>query len=239
MNTRKWQNIYNWGSDEYLDTRHIGGRAYQSVEILDMNAYCGRDNEGQPKYCVELSLVDLDVIPASNVESAIASCGWDDDMEADDLQIAEACRSYGAKAPLFSDSGNNWRKLLADARREANELASPRKLTAAMNRPVNKLGSTAAEYMRGDLDSAMTRGVLAGDQGARICAKMYGIDQVTIDDARPADWLPYVAGYMSAMSGGERETGNDLAPEYNLGYARGERVAKGEAPAPGWIKQRS
>jgi hypothetical protein len=106
-----------------------------------------------------------------------------------------------------------------------------------MQRPVNALGSTAAEYMRGDLDSAMQRGCEAGDPTARLVAKMHGTPEHVIDNVRPADFLPYTFGYIAAMQGAPRETGPDLAPEYGRGYERGERVRKGEAPAPSWIKQ--
>jgi hypothetical protein len=232
----KWNNLRDWGSDEHMDVRHAGESRFQFVEIIDMNACCGRDNEGHSKYAAELSLVDLAEISPKERASAFRSCGWEG-IPDDPAALAEVCYSYGLKAPLWQDSGNNWRKLLAEARREANGFLSEDALAEAMERPVNKLGSTAAEFMRGDLFSAMERGVYAGDTGARIMAKMHGVDQWIIDDARPADFLPYVMGYMAATNGSERETCDDLAPEYNLGYDRGERVRKGDAPAPGWIKQ--
>jgi len=237
MNTNKWNRIFDWGSDELLDMRQVGERAFQFVQITDMDACCGSDNDGRPKYVAELMLVDLEAIGPEQIAEAIKSSGWEGMPNTSDA-YAEACRSYGIKAPLWSEDGNNWNKLLRSARREANALLDDDALTSAMDRPVNKIGSTAAEYMRGDLFSGMTRGVLAGDTGCRIMAKMHGVDQVAIDDARPADWMPYLMGYMSGVNDHERETGDDLAPEYDLGFQRGVRVRNGDAPAPGWIKQR-
>jgi len=238
----KWNRVFDWGSDELLDMRWVGGRAFQFVLITDMEACCGSDNDGHPKYHAEVDLVDLAELPDKEVASAIESCGWED-MGADDAQIAEACRSYGLKAPLWQEASNNWNNLLREGRREANSLLDSDALADAMDKPVNGIGSTAAEFMRGDITSAMSRGVVAGDPTARIMAKMYGASQEDIDaaenpDFRPDDFLPYVMGYMAAMAEAERETGDDLAPEYGHGYDRGVRTRTGKIRAPSWIKQR-
>jgi len=186
--------------------------------------------------------VDLDETSDESIKSALQCCGLDlDDVDREhhDLALVECLVSYGAAAPMGEHGSKYATRARAAARRAAEELiADSDACEQALNRPVNKLGSTAAEYARGDFAPAIERGVLAGEPGARITARMYGVDQWAIDDAKPADFLPYVMGYMTAMSEGERETCDDLAPEYNLGYERGERVRKGEAPAPAWIKQR-
>jgi hypothetical protein len=72
-----------------------------------------------------------------------------------------------------------------------------------------------------------------------LVAKMYGVDQMAVDDARPADWLPFLAGYAAGVEGREamkNDPANTLAPEYLRGFERGKRVRAGECPAPGWIK---
>lgn len=185
--------------------------------------------------------VDLDDTTEDNIKSALECCGVDlDEYERDshDWIVVECLVDYGAAAPMGEHGSNYAERARAAARREVEELiADSDKCEAALDRPVNKLGSTAREYARGDFQSAMERGVYAGDPGARVMARMHGVPVEVIDDARPADFLPYVMGYMAAMNGGERETGEDLAPEYGQGYERGERVRKGEAPAPGWIRQ--
>jgi hypothetical protein len=102
---------------------------------------------------------------------------------------------------------------------------------------VNKIGSTAAEFMRGDFTSAMVRGCEAGDANARLMAKMHGASPEATNDVRPDDWLPYLFGYMAAVNGGSKQTDPDTAPEYFRGFERGEKVKAGTCPAPGWIKQ--
>lgn len=238
----RWTYYGDVNRSEYggTDMRHVGGRRWQFIELINMDEACGRENEGQPKYVVELSMVDLDAIPLASIDSALRSCGPVPDANGriEDAAVAESCRSYGAAAPLDSFSGNNYRKLLREAYRAAAEYArDSAALAEAMERPVNAIGSTAAEFMRGDLDSAMIRGVEAGDPAARILAKMHGAPQDAIDDARPDDFLPYVFGYMAAMNGSPEDKGEDVAPEYHRGYQRGQRVKAGEAPAPSWIKE--
>jgi hypothetical protein len=180
MTISKWQYSGDVNRADYggTDMRQIGPRLFQFIELLNMDEACGRDNEGQPRYVVELSHVDLAALAPDTIKRAIESCGYTDmpantDALTRDMADAEACKSYGAAAPLGSWSGNNWHKLLREARREALTLArDAAALADRMERPVNALGSTAAEYMRGDLESATARGVQAGDPRAMIVAKM-------------------------------------------------------------------
>lgn len=236
MKPTKWTysgdvNMLDYGGK---NMRQVGARAFQIVELINMWDATGE--EDQAKYAVELRLVDLDAISQSNLESALKSCGWDN-MEQSDLALAECCDSYGVHAPLGSWSGNNAHKLLKQAYRKANSLLDPDALESAMNRPVNKIGSSAREFMNADFMSAIQRGCESGNQDARIMAKMHGLPQDAIDDTRPEDFLPYVMGYMAAMAGSPKETGKDIAPEYFRGYTRGENVKAGKCPAPGWITQ--
>lgn len=244
----RWEYSGDVNRSDYggTDFAHIGARRWIFVELMNMDEACGRDNEGQPRYVCEVSMVDLDALSVETIASAVRSCGpsyrgpdgeWHQDTNLSDAALAEICKSYGAAAPLESDSGDNWRELVRAARRAARSYATDSgALESAMQRPVNALGSTAAEYMRGDFDSAMQRGCEAGDPTARLMAKMHGAPEHVIDDVRPVDWLPYVIGYMDGHAGRPRDTSPDIAPEYGRGYERGERVRKGEAPAPGWIK---
>jgi len=219
--------------------RRTTGRQFQVIELTNMDEACGRDNEGHDTYVVELALVDLDAIDAETQASALRSCGPEDPSDLTDAWRAVVCYEYGCKAPLESWEGNAWGRLLRLARGEAHMLRrDAREMARRMKRPVNKIGSTAAEYMRGDVNSAIARGVSEGRHDARIMAKMGGVDELTIDqtsDARPADWMPYFVGYQDGLRGAHA-TERGLAPEYEHGYKRGVLVAKGDAVAPGWIK---
>jgi hypothetical protein len=172
----KWQtfgdiNLLDYGGGFW---RMTAPRVFQFIELVNMDEACGRDNEGQPRYTVELALVDLNAIPEKELESARKSCGWDSAPD-NDSALAEMVYQYGLRAPLGSWSGNNAGKLLRNAKSEAHALLDSSRLADQLDKPVNAIGSTASEYMRGDIHSAMVRGIEAGDQSARIMGKMHGL----------------------------------------------------------------
>ncbi len=155
-----------------------GTRRFHIVDITNMDEACGRDNEGYPKYCVELNEVDLDALTPENLKRVESSCGpWDEDIS--DLWIAEACHGYGLKSPLEQWSGNAGMAMLRKARSESKRLEADSDAYAyeeRMERPVNAIGSTAREYGRGDIDSALTRGIATGDPTAKLMGKLHGLE---------------------------------------------------------------
>ena len=62
-------------------------------------------------------------------------------------------------------------------------------------------------------------------------------NSAVIDDVRPSDWLPFFMGYMDGIDSRPAPADEDLAPEYGLGYTRGENVRDGKCPAPSWNRQ--
>jgi hypothetical protein len=157
--------------------RKVSPGTFQIIEFMNMDEACGRDNEGQSKYSVELDLVDLNAIGPKEVASALSYIGaegekWESDSIRE-ITTAEALHSYGCKAPIEQWNGNNARKLLREARSMAHSLArAASALAERMDRPVNAIGSTAAEYMRGDINAAISRGVASADPRALLIAKM-------------------------------------------------------------------
>ena len=242
MRPGRWITLQDGGSDTWLYMRRVGAHAFQFVEVLDMHSATG-ETHGD-RYAGQVDLVDLSQLTPAYLRDAQRSCGWDLDeheLTADQREraLAEMCHSYGCKAPLGSCSSNNRGKCEREMRSLAHECLDEHELEDRLdNRAVNALGSTAREYMTGDLYAAMSRGVVEGNHNARIMAKMYGVSQTDIDmasDSRPSDWLPYLFGYQDGLRDSHtRET--DLAPEYEQGFSRGKRVTAGEAVAPGWIK---
>ena len=81
--------------------------------------------------------------------------------------------------------GNAYRPLLRQAKNEANSLKDSARFNDAMRRPVNQIGSTALEYMQGDINSALVRGIAKGDPMARIMGKVQGLTAQDMDDIRP------------------------------------------------------
>lgn len=168
------------------------GRAYYVIDFTNMIEACGSDAEGGPKYVAEVRMVDLADLPHETILSALKCCGLRFGMngpactiESDsgdivaqqetithpgtlwDLVIVEACSSYGAYAPLDSVSGDSHP---VNVRGKARRIAERIMRDAAererlMARPVNRLGSTAREYMRGDLDAPLARASGPGAEG--------------------------------------------------------------------------
>lgn len=171
-------NMLDYGGRFYR--KLAGTRRWHFVDVCNMDDACGRDNEGCAKYCVDLSEVDLDSIPEKTIASAMQSCGYDEDPavsrldpDARECMIAEACHGYGAKAPLWQDSGNNRHALIREAKRESRLLQKDVDAMAdRMEAPVNAIGSTAREFMQGDLASPILRGLEAGDPRADLMARM-------------------------------------------------------------------
>ena len=72
-----------------------------------------------------------------------------EDLDTDAKKV-EALHSQGVKTVVWSQGGNNFRKLMAACRRFANtelELV----FGFVMDRPVNRIGTTGWEALRGDV----------------------------------------------------------------------------------------
>lgn len=242
----KWTMLWEDPSSGGKFIRQVGIKSFQIIEWIDMDDACGRDNEGQPRYVVDLGFVDLSKLSTAQIEGAMESCGFGRDMVGDLNAIAEACHSYGYKAPLWSTQTNARVRGIAEAKREANALLDSDAFRARMQRPVNKVGSTADECMRGDFESAVDRGMLRGDPTCLLVGKIEGKQRPwrtakmpptsALVEPRPEDWLPYLFGYMAGVTGQPREAGDDLAQSYKDGYKRGVAVRSGLATPPSWIK---
>lgn len=173
--------------------RKVSASRFHVVSIFNWEVETGEDNG----YNVELSEVDTDDL--KRARDGLSSCGYEMDeagsiyvpysgdvlCEADDekrrrLILCECMHGYGSKAYLEDLNGEDFKPLFAQVAERSNELvADPEVYEAAMNKPVNALGSTARELQQGDINSAMMRGLNRGDQGAEIMAVMhYGRDNL-------------------------------------------------------------
>ncbi len=229
---------------------------FHVIEVINWNEH---ENDPEWTYHVELSEVDLDATSDKQLDDALRSCYGEADalsVEGDPnaAQIkVEALHGYGSRAPLWDRSGNNINKLMKEARAESARLDDPAAHEEAMNRPVNKLGSTAREYAQGDIYSAMTRGVSKGEASAKLMAKIHGAsdDDIAAVEGTPIpvgvsfsvnlkkipsnDPLAYSMGYMHALAGqGLKDNRNELADAYLEGYRLGTDVKAGRAKSPEW-----
>lgn len=175
---KAWTDI---GSDvNWIDyggrwARHVGGTRYHVIRFEN----CAEWGDGASGYHCDLQEVDVASEPET-LRRALDFVGLAPDTYGDGiaedrrpLVLAEALSSYGAYAPLWQEAGTNAHKLVRAARAESRSLSSdPVAYEAAMERPVNKIGSTAREYQYGDTKSAILRGLANGDPAADIMARM-------------------------------------------------------------------
>ena len=120
------------------------------------------------------------------------------------------------------------------ARREANEvMGDSEAMETAMGRTVNRMDSTALEFMTGDLDSALSRGLAQGNRDASIMAQMQAPipagairADIKLDKVPSDDPLAYTMGFMSGFQGRQLDgPQEDLADAY----------ITGRKPSPDWI----
>ncbi len=150
--------------------RELTPRCFIGVRFTDMWENISERERGEmQRYEATVAMVDLDAIGSDELASAVRSCGWEN-MPDEPRALAECLIRYGDYAPLGSYYGNDLRQ----ARREANELlADTDARSVALDKPVNAIGSTAAEFMRGDTWAALHRGVESGNKDAMLITKMY------------------------------------------------------------------
>jgi hypothetical protein len=142
------------------------------LELINMNDACGRDNEGQPKYTVELCAVSP-TQAAGELDKALESDGMDRTNEnaSNPVFQVECLHSYGVSAHLWSGNGNNAHKLIREAKHKAME--SEFLFGFAMDRPVNRIGTTGWEAIKGDIMAGLARTISSGSTEGQILGKIY------------------------------------------------------------------
>lgn len=123
------------------------------------------EREAPAKYNVTLSVVSPQKAGVDNLRRAMESCGVDEcflsripEGKARQEVIVELLHSYGVSVPVWSEDGDNRKSLVRQARRES-QVASGL-FGFVMDRPVNRIGATGWEALRGDMmDSALARAI--------------------------------------------------------------------------------
>jgi len=167
--------------------RKVSASRFHVVRIFNWEVETG-EGEGW-----HIDLLEVDTDDLENAKKALSSWGYamerdgtifcehggdiladKDQEETRRLILCESMQGYGCYAPLGDWDGDPFEPLFKCAAELSNELCGDEEAyERAMNRPVNKIGSTAREYQKGDLDSAMMRGISRGDQSAEIMAIMH------------------------------------------------------------------
>jgi hypothetical protein len=184
-------------------------RTFYVLDFTNMWEVCGQGakNDGCEQYLCEVKMVDLDEIDIEQLSSALGCCGlrftagWSIEDEQGNILtgpgfegrydwiLVEACVSYGAYAPLASfGSDHHPLNLRGKARQYAERLIledsvsmrrHSERVEKLLNRPVNRIGSTAREYMKGDLTSALDRGPFNVEKN--LMRKLSGLIEKTND----------------------------------------------------------
>lgn len=130
-------------------------------------------------YNVTLKIVHLDELSEWQAGSAIRSVGCEEALQelavkkdiVGTLRLLAGCAAaYGTFCRGFDENGNNYRELIAEAKRASLSWAGDGSI---LDRPVNRIGQTGRELMRGDLASALERGLEEGSPEAGVMAHLY------------------------------------------------------------------
>ena len=177
----------NWQTYGGKWYKQVVSSTYHIIELINMWNATGE--EDQDKYVVELREIDLSHLSEKQIKESVESCGWINEENINTLMVIESIHSYGYGAPMGNWSGNNYSKLLKLARDESNQLSDDDYHENQMNRPVNKLGSTAREYAQGDTISAMIRGIANNNMDAKILGKIHGLKSEDIQEIQSDESL--------------------------------------------------
>lgn len=168
------------GDVNYLDygatwMRHAGKQEYHFIALLNWEDSVGEREAKEigERYNLQLSIVDLAQIDEVQQKKALESCCQPGETRPE--WIAYACMEHGLKAPVRDVNTSNFRKTFAALAAESRAISRDKNARRrALSKRVNGLGSTAAEFMRGDLNKALVRGVIKGDPKALLMAKNRG-----------------------------------------------------------------
>jgi hypothetical protein len=145
---------------KWISTRQNNGDFdyYLVIELLNWRETVG-EREAPAKYNVSLSVVSPDEAK-DNIGAALECCGITAEMleTANGYRAAllvDALHSYGVHTPVWSKDGNNWRALMREARNQAQCCAGL--FGFYLDRPVNAIGTTGWEALRGDITAGLER----------------------------------------------------------------------------------
>ncbi len=110
------------------------------------------------KYHVSLSAVSPSEAK-DKLENAFKCCGLDGDKNVElrkNIMVQVECLSdYGVSAPLWRQDGNNLKKLLREAHKQA--ICANGLFGFYMDSPKNRIGSTGWDFIKGDITAGLKR----------------------------------------------------------------------------------
>jgi len=178
----------NWADYHGMWARKARDGRWFVLQWVNMWDACG-ESDDLAQYSCEVKALDLNELTAGNLAEALRSCSFRTTHEGlvsdsgdligesqSELVMLECCIQYGLGAPLESFTGDKHpERVRAQARRFAEQcMRDAALLERQLDRPVNRIGSTAREYGRGDINSALYRG---DDPEKQLMRKLHGIPE--------------------------------------------------------------
>ena len=154
---------YTTYGGKWISTRQSNGEFdyYFVIELLNWRETVGEREAPPETYNVSLSAVSPHEAQ-DKIGAALDCCGITEAMLRTatengyrDSVLVEALYNYGTHTPVWNKDGNNWRALMREARQEARQCEFL--FGFYLDRPVNRIGTTGWEALRGDLTSALDR----------------------------------------------------------------------------------
>jgi hypothetical protein len=124
------------------------------LELINWHDVVG-EGYAPAHYHVSLSVVSPQEAGEENLAQAKECCGEEKDM--DDTTKVKALHDYGVCTPVWSKDGNNYRKLMREAHKQTMSVVGL--FGFYMDRPVNALGSTGWDFVKGNITAGLSRAV--------------------------------------------------------------------------------
>ena len=112
-----------------------------------------KEIDNKSKYGVTLSVISPEMAE-NEIESALNSWGLEsipDNLTQShkEMFLCDLLHSYGVFAPISTEYGNNWRKLLKETKKEAKLVEIL--FGFYMDKSVNAIGSNGWDFLKGDI----------------------------------------------------------------------------------------
>lgn len=164
----------NWEDHGGTWAKKAKDGSWYVLRFENMCEAVGREWGDRDPYLAEIKRIDFSELSEEQLRSARSCIGAEDECSVEEQLYA--CHAYGHGAPVDSFYGRRADRVRAEARRAADRYAADAAgLAKRLARPVNAIGSTAAEYGRGDINAALNRGPF--DPTKQLMRHMHGMER--------------------------------------------------------------
>ena len=141
---------------KWISTKqHHKVNGYDFAYVIDLtNMHEATGDEDGTKYVVTVEMIAPDEVPQNEKENAMSGYGFEETFDKLDWRMQiEVLSSYGTSAKLESFNGNNFDKLLREAKAYCKDLEP----NDVLDDFCNAIGSTNRDFLRGDIMAGLQR----------------------------------------------------------------------------------